>query len=571
MKHLFLAILVVLVVASVITYRMLPEARSDVPVLYWVTDPNPARVLQVSTFQAWLEKNNYPPFVVEVDTANMAADKVLIQAVSGVCADIIGHTGGSNMRLRHAVGILEDVTDWAHELGFDTSKTYPAMEPELTVDGRQFAFPCNVYAHLLWVNEETFTRLGLPLPPKRWTFQEFEDLGKRFVAAANVPGKPRMFFFADSLDTSQMIRSLGLSRFNETMTACMLDDPRMVEVLRLNHKWTYQDRILPSRADRESFATNAGYGGSSMQLFNSGNYAMYRSGRYALIQLREFSLERRKDGRAALKLAVSEPPHGGFPNTATGTRAAAIYKGGKHRDLAKYFLAYLASDDYNMNIVRDADALPPNPAVTTTEAFRRPLPLLPDLIEFFPYSAEEKAGLAAFTQQFYAVTDTYPRDGELSATAFPAPPKPEAMSAADYAQALTAFRARYDLLIENYREEWDCHAEFARAMGEIAIPASSSPFVLNAVADRLVNEAIDGYMSNKIESPEAAAKLMADTVNEEIMRTLEEDPAKAAEYARLTELQGKIDQLRATGEKVPVAWIANPFLRAYYLALGWAE
>lgn len=571
MKYLFLSILAVLLVASFVTYRMTPGARSDVPVLYWVTDPNPARVLQVSTFQNWLEKNHYPRFVLEVDTANMTADKVLIQAVSGVCADIIGHTGGNNMRLRQAVGILEDVTDWGQELGFDTSKTYPAMEPELTVDGRQYAFPCNLYAHMFWVNEDTFAKYGMPDPPKRWTFQEFEDMGKRFVASANEPGKPRMYFFADSLDTTQMIRSLGLSRFNETMTACTLDDPRMVEVLHLNYKWTYQDRILPSRADRESFATNAGYGGSTMQLFNSGNYAMYRSGRYALIQLREFSLQARKDGKGPLRLAVSELPHGGFPNTSTGTRAAAVYKGGKHRELAKYFLAYLASDDYNMNIVRDADALPPNPAVTTTEAYRRPLPLLPDLTDFFPYSKDEKDQLGTFAQRFYAVTDVYPRDGKLDAADFPPPPQPASMADSDYAEALAAFRTRYNLLTENYREEWDCHSAFAQAMAEIAIPASSSPFVLNAVADRLVNEAIDGYMSDKIATPEEAAKLMADTVNEEIVRTLEEDPAKMAEYTRLQEVQSRIDQLRASGQKVPAAWISNPFLRTYYLAQGWAE
>ena len=571
MKHVFVSALALLLLASAFTYWIAPGVRSDVPVLYWVTDPNPARELQVSTFQAWLEKHGWPRFVLAIDTANMTSDKVLIQAVSGVCADIIGHTGGSNMRLRQAVGILEDVTEWAAELGFGTDRTYPAMHPELTVDGRQYAFPCNVYAHMLWINEETFAKYDLPLPSRRWTFAEFEDLGQRFVAAANAPDQPRMHFFADSLDISQMIRSLGLSRYNETMTACTLDDPRMAEVLRLIYKWTYQDRILPSLADRQSFTTDAGYGGSTMQLFNNGNYAMFRCGRYGLIQLREFSLERRRHDRPALRLEVCEPPHGGFPNTATGTRAAAVYRGGKHRDLAKYFLAYLASDDYNMNIVRDADALPPNPAVTRTEAFRRPLPLLPDLAAFFPYSREEKERLADFAQAFYAVTDTYPRDGALDAKHFPPPPKPAAMADADYARALAEFRERYNLLIDNYREEWGCHEPFANAMAEIAIPASSSPFVLNAVAQRLINEAQEGYMSHKIDSPEEATRLMAQKVNAEIARSLEENPDLKEEYARLRRLQAQIDERRAAGARVPLDWIANPFYRTYYLAKGWAE
>ena len=44
----------------------------------------------------------------------------------------------------------------------------------------------------------------------------------------------------------------------------------------------------------------------------------------------------------------------------------------KHKELARYFLAYLASKDYNMQIVKDADALPPNPEYVKLEEFLRP-------------------------------------------------------------------------------------------------------------------------------------------------------------------------------------------------------
>jgi hypothetical protein len=70
-----------------------------------------------------------------VDTANMASEKVLIQGVSGVCADLVDHTGGAPMRFRHSVGMLEDVTDDALEMGFDTSQTYPAIRAELDGSG----------------------------------------------------------------------------------------------------------------------------------------------------------------------------------------------------------------------------------------------------------------------------------------------------------------------------------------------------------------------------------------------------------------------------------------------------
>ena len=486
MKYVFMTCFALMIVASVVTMRMAPESRSDVPVLYWVTDNNPARTLQVETFHKWLEKHNYPRFELRVDTANVAADKIVIQGVSGVCGDIIGHTGGTRMRFRHSVGILTDVTECARQMGFDPTQTYAAMEPEITIDGRQYSFPCNVYVHMMWLNKATFRKYGLPVPPRRWTFEEFERIGRQFAQAANEPGKPRRHFFCAGLETSQLYQSLGASMFNETLSRCTLNDPRVIKALRLKHKWTYDDRLIPSLADQQSFAAEAGYGGATLQLFNSGNYAMLIRGRYALIQFREFG---------PLELAVSEPPHGGFPNTSAGTRAAAVYAGGKHQELARHFLAYLASEDYNMNIVDDADALPPNPKYTRTEAFLRP-------------------------------------------------PK--------------------------YPNEWGRHEAFSDALKDIAVPYPSSPFVLDAVASRLARAAEERFMSDEATAAEAAAE-MESRINEEIDRSLEEDPRLRPHYGEMTKLQEKIDRCRSEGRKVPLEWIRNPFRRKYYVFKGWAE
>ncbi len=571
MKYFFMAILAALIAASVFTYKLNPETRSEVPILYWMTDRNPAREVQVATFDKWLEKNGYPRYELRLDMVNIASDKVVIQAVSGVCGDIIGHTGGSNMRFRHAVGFLEDLTEWAEQLGFDPSQTYAAMRPEITIGGRQFAFPCNVYVQMLWVDRNTFRKYGLPSPERRWTFDEFADLGKRFVQAANTPGQPRRFFFTDRIDIQQMGRSLGLSRFNETMTACTLDDERMVRVLELKYEWTYEDHILPTLADQQSFATESGYGGSTIQLFNSGNYAMYQCGRYGLIQLREFNKTRLEQGRPLLDLDVVEPPHGGFPNGATGTRAAAIYKGGKNKNLAKYFLAYLASADYNMNIVRDADALPPNPKYTDTEAYRRPLPMLPDIIPYFPYPEDTRKEIVAeFAEAFYRVTDVFDRDRPLTPEDLPAPPRPKSMSEGDYTAKLAAFRADYLALIPVYKAEWGCHEAFSEAARDIAVPYSTSPFILNQVASRFIRRAEEDFMSHRLSAQEAARE-MAARVNGEIQRTLEEDPKKQKLYDELVALQEKIDQRKAEGRRIPLEWISNPFHRQYYAWKGQLE
>lgn len=486
MRILFLVLFLCLVVASLITAMTLPDARSSVPVIYWVTDANPARDEQIRLFQVWMKKHNYPRVELRLDTANNDVSKKVVQGVSGVGGDCMDIGSGGGMRYFQSVGLLRDCTQWAKELGFGPDHTSPAMETEITLDGKQYMFPCNCYVHLYWVNKATFRKYGLPVPPANWDLETFERIGKQFVAAANPPDKRREIFFANGAPLDVIRRSLGVAVFNETLTKCTLDDPRYVKSLKLVRKWTYDDHLCPTAAEVQSFSTASGYGGSTLQLFNSGNYAMFMMGRYALIQLRKFG---------KLELAVSYPPFGGMPNASCGTRAAGIYTGSKHPELAKYFLAYLASKDYNMQIVRDADSQPPNPIYCNTPEYKRP----PD-----------------------------------------------------------------------WPNEWGTHEIWAKAMDEIAIGPEYSPFVMPDAVNRYDGQATEAYMSGIITADEAA-KQAADRINAEIDRTLKEDPRLQAGYDKLVAKQKQIDEIKARGEKIPLALVDNHFLRRYYKWAGKAQ
>ena len=97
-------------------------------------------------------------FELRVDTVNNDNSKVIIQGVSGVGSDIIGHCGGPNMRFREAVGILEPISDIANEMGFGLDKTFAVLAPDLSVNGEQYAFPLNVVAPQLWINKDVFEK-----------------------------------------------------------------------------------------------------------------------------------------------------------------------------------------------------------------------------------------------------------------------------------------------------------------------------------------------------------------------------------------------------------------------------
>ncbi|MEM6391489.1 MAG: extracellular solute-binding protein [Planctomycetota bacterium] len=375
MKYIFLASFLLLLGAGVVTTVTEPDLRSDVPVLYWVTDRNPARIAQVAGFHEWLVERGHvtedgkPMLELRLDTASRDPSKQIIQSIAGVAGDIMDCDVGQ----MHALGVLEDVTDDAARLGFGVDQTYPALEPALTRNGRQYGFPCNVGILSMWSNPATFAAVGLEPPAREWSIEEFERLGKEYVRRANEPGERQTHFFVSSMLSWSgprfmitLHRAKGLSIFNETLTAATTDDPRYAWVLSKCRQWTYEDNIMPTAAEASSLAVESGYGSAEFPLFVEGRYAMIVTGRWALIRMRDFAEP------PEIKLSYYPVPPDGYGNDLIATRAAAVYRGGKNKDLAVLFLAYLASESYNNQIVADADALPPNPLFAESEAFDRP-------------------------------------------------------------------------------------------------------------------------------------------------------------------------------------------------------
>ena len=314
-----------------------------------------------------------PLVELRVDAANGSDEKKLIQDVAGVGSDIQDMRGGGGIRYFHAMGLLTDVTEAAKKYGFQSSVTWSGIQSDLTITNdqgqvRQYAFPCNVGSQLLWVNKDAFKKFHQPLPPYQWDLKTFETMGKAYVHAANAGLPHREYYYASNVDLKTVARSLGGSTFNETLTRCTLNQPQWVQALRLEKKWTEEDHILPSAAERSSFNTSSAFAGSQYSLFERGNYAMVPSGRWALIMLRRSETTKDK----MLHLTAVETPNGGFPNCQLGTRAASVYVGSHHKKLAELFLAFLASKKYNMTIVRGGDAMPPNPKFTKTPAFSNP-------------------------------------------------------------------------------------------------------------------------------------------------------------------------------------------------------
>jgi multiple sugar transport system substrate-binding protein len=507
MKYIIATVFFLLLVASEETWRHMPDAHSSVPVITWVTDKNSARSEQVTLFQDWIAKIGAPPCKLVLDMGNNDDTKKIIQSVSGVGGDVMDVNNG-RLGYYHAIGFLEDVTDAAKELHYDLSHTYPAVVPDICVrnaegEERQYLFPCNLYSVMGIVNCGALKQFHQTMPDYRWTVEQFEKMGKAFIDAANVPGT-RDHFYAPDPDITLLRESMGVAQFDETQTHCTLDDPRYARAMKLIQRWR-EMHIIPSKADEASFTTGAGdtYGGPNVYLFNMGRYAILWSGRHLVIQFRLDDIGRAERGEPPLELAVVEPPNGGFPVTNIDTRAACVYRASKHLRLAEYFQAFLASDEYNLQVLRDGDAMPPDPKWASTEEFLHP--------------AEDPA------KGIYKQT------------------------------------------------EWNYHGPFAKGTLEIAVGNSYSPFVFNAVADRENDTARDLFLESGQLTAEEAVQRAQQRINDEIQRTLTENPSLQPQYDALCQQQKQIDDLKAAGKKVPLSLIIDPYRRAYMKAQGMTE
>jgi ABC-type glycerol-3-phosphate transport system substrate-binding protein len=364
MQNLFLILLGALIVFSqVMTHRGDAYAGNTRPVLYWVTDPNPARNVQVSLFRTWLKSNGHGDITVAIDTSSGGLQKTIVQGVAGVAGDLI-HFPGAQRALLDDIGLITDLKPILDEMGLPAFATYEAFRGELAPDGRVCAVPSSIGCTALFVNQALFQKLGVEAPPVRWSFEDFERIGAQFVAKANPPGQKHRVHFTTLTGHETFLRSIGQFRFNETLTACGLEATALAAMYERVKRWTFDLRLVPSEAERANATVNQGYGGSEYQIFHKGYLGMFQGGRHALIQLRQMT--------PALPMKVIELPNGGYPNHLAGTYSVFLYRNSKKAQIAKWFFAFLRSEAYNLHVVEDADGLPPDPGMLDRVEFLRP-------------------------------------------------------------------------------------------------------------------------------------------------------------------------------------------------------
>ena len=355
MKQIYLALIGAMIVMSFIAHELTPKGEDDgrVP-LSWVTDPNPQRGPQIEAFNKM-----FPECRLRLDASNTGMTKILVQSTVGIGPDIFDVYGLEQMNTYVKAGILLDVTDIAKEMGFDRSVTYPAARTTFSVDGRQYGFPCNVNATVIFYNKALFDKHDVPYPSGHWTWDECVEVAKK-LTHRKTDGRGYETFGLTRVDWKELLLQFGGSIFSPDLTRCTLDSDESIEAIQFYHDLHFKWHVMPTPSDKLAMSGEGGWGAGDIRWFGNGRIAMIRIGRWGLIQFRKYK---------GLSLGVCYMPHvrGRRPVAFCRSRSAGVNAKSPRRDQAVKFLKFLASEPYCKLINLGADALPGNKAYGTTE------------------------------------------------------------------------------------------------------------------------------------------------------------------------------------------------------------
>ena len=166
MKAFFAAAGCVLVLLSVVAWRLQPRPPAGKVPLIWVSDDNPARREQIGLFNRL-----HPTYDLRLDPS-AGLEKVILQCLAGVGPDLFDSYGPSQLDAYIRSGAAWDLTDALARRGLDLSgRVYPSALSFGTRHGRVYGFPTNISVDALWFHKDLFAQARVPSPKGPWTWQ----------------------------------------------------------------------------------------------------------------------------------------------------------------------------------------------------------------------------------------------------------------------------------------------------------------------------------------------------------------------------------------------------------------
>lgn len=264
------------------------EPLSATPTLVWSTDANPARVVQSQLFRTWHLRTYGTPLDIATDPSNRDITKIVVQCVAGAGPDVIEVYGPADLRRLVQAGVAYDITAKARSRGFGVETVFPSALSSISVDGRQYAYPCNIGYAVLLYHEDMFEDAGLPAPPKEWDFGELVSYANAVLESDAVRSPPNFGFM--NLGPWDAALGAGARFYSPDGTVSIYNSPETVAGLQAIQDLVYEHQVMPDPGEAASMAAAGGSsfgaaqaGVNASSLFAQKSIAMYIGGRWEYV------------------------------------------------------------------------------------------------------------------------------------------------------------------------------------------------------------------------------------------------------------------------------------------------
>ena len=407
MKYVLLSLYLFMLVMTGVAVVLIPDESGDR--LVWATDANPVRIEQMNLF-----RDAYPEHDIMIDPDNTGKQKIITQSLAGMGPDVFDNSGyglpdfveaGIAMDLTPIVELgthpdpgpeafaqseyyldtlarLDAAWKQAHQgaapppetvrelqqqaaqrvarvgRAIDAQRLWPIGQAQVDVDGRQYAFPCNIWWCMMAYHRDLFRKAGLPPPRPDWSWGDLLEAARKLTIRDPRTERTRQFGIL-SLDPYEVACAMGAGFLNETRTVCTFDSPAAVRGYRFYYDLRDKYHVLPTPGEQAEMAGEGGWGGGSINLFAAKHGAMMRFGRYGLINWRLINQRAVERGEAApLDIGFAPLPRGTRHYYCGGSRICVVNVRSLKRFEALDFLEYLAGPVYGRQINWSADCIP---------------------------------------------------------------------------------------------------------------------------------------------------------------------------------------------------------------------
>jgi len=285
--------------------------------------------------------------------------KIMTMYAAGTAPDVF-YCGSANVEEFAAKGILYDITDIFFDI-FTLDDYIPAALQCMQKNGRLYGITSCTVSPELYYNRDLFDEAGVEYPPtdpaNPWTWDEFIAAAKA-LTKVDENGKVKQYGFY-GLEDPQLLTAYfyqyDIDFINEDKTLfTATDDPNFKKILQNIKELRTVHKVTPQAKFTESVGMN------NVQMLLTGTVAMFTEGSWGMEETAE----------SGVNFGVSALPvmPGGHSASWGQAHIHSIISNTKHFDEAWALLCFLASDEYQLNLVREGLWMPNKTSCYTKES-----------------------------------------------------------------------------------------------------------------------------------------------------------------------------------------------------------